>query len=265
MLSVMRHPGPPPDDAGAKEDTMGTRMWIVVSLLGLLGAVGRAQAPVTPVCPPTRTITVTGVAQRQVLPDVALVIVAVETQAETVARAVEANNTAANRVMEAVRRLNIANLTIRTLGFDVEPIYEQPGTQPVNRPLRIVGYRVVNRVEARIPEPGGGRLSESVGRVLDAALGAGANRVDQVLFQLVDNRPVTREVLAEAARDARETAAAMAAAAGVTLGPLQMLMAAPVYQPPMPMAFSRADTASVPIVAGPLTIQATVNAVYEIR
>lgn len=239
------------------------RLFALIGLMAAFALVATAQQPT----PPTRTINVTGTATRQVPPDVGIVVVAVETQAATVALAVTQNNTIANRVTTAVRGLNIPNLTIRTLGFDVQPIYEQPApNRPVTQPLRIIAYRVTNRLEARIPQANPDQLSAAVGQVIDTALAAGANRVDNVSFTLQNEQPAMREALAEATRNARDTAAALAAAAGVTLGRLMNLTTTPMYQPPTPM-FARAAEAGqgVPIIAGPLTMQVTVNATYEIQ
>jgi len=91
--------------------------------------------------------------------------------------------------------------------------------------------------------------------------------VDQVTFDLQDPLRMQREIAADAVRNARETAMALAAAAGVQLGPLQTLSIAPVYRPLMAQARA-ADLAAapgVPIVAGPLTFTATVSAVYLIQ
>jgi uncharacterized protein YggE len=239
------------------------RLMILAGLVGL-GALASAQM----MCPPPpRTISVTTTTQRMVAPDLAFAVVAVETQANTVAAATAANNTAATKVIAAIRGLNIPNLTVRTLAFDVQPVYEQLPPQGQPRTPRIVGYRVVNRVQARIPDTDADRLATNVGRVLDAALAAGANRVDQVSFDLQDEQRALREVLADAARGARETATVLATASGVVLGPLQSLSTSPAYQPYFAQARAAdlAATPGVPIVAGMLTISATVTASYLIQ
>jgi hypothetical protein len=246
------------------------RAFMLLGLACIVGSMAMAQEAIPTPPPAQRSIIVTGSAQRMVPPDLGLVVLAVETQADTVARAVEQNNSSASKVMDAMRALRIRDLAVRTLGFDVQPIYEQPPVnRPVTQPLRIIAYRVTNRVEARIPEMGTNTLSANVGKVLDAGLNAGANRIDNVSFTLENDQPVQREAFAAATKDAAATAAALATAAGVQLGPLMTLSTTPYYrQPPMPVFAARsADmmASSVPIVAGPLTIQVTVTAVYGIR
>jgi len=227
---------------------------------GMVGALAQMMPP------PQRTISVTGTAQIQATPNLALVVVAVQTQAETLSKAVNANNTAANKVLQAIENLKIPNLTVRTLDFNVQPIYQQPppNTQ-VTTPPKIIGYQVVNRLEARIPAATSEALSAAVSRVVDAALNAGANRVDSVDFTLQDMTAANNEALAQATRNAQSTARTLATAAGVRLGSLQTLSAQPFYQPGPVYAARSMEAAAPPIVAGQLTIQATVNAVYLIQ
>jgi uncharacterized protein YggE len=236
---------------------------ILAVLAGIAWGQGMAPAP------PPRLLNVSGTAERQVPPDQATIILAVQSQAETVAAAVADNSRQANAVTTAINRLGITGLTVRTLSFDVSPLYEMlPPTPPPTRVPRIVGYQVTNRLEVRLTQPDTARLSADTGRVLDAALAAGANRVDEVRFGLANTNPALRGVLADATRDARATAQTLAAAAGVTLGPLQTLSATPYFQPPMPLMAraAAADAATgVPIQAGPLTVRATVQAVYLIK
>ncbi len=247
---------------------MSQRMLVLV-LCGWVFMIARDLRAQTMTTPTPRTIAVSGQAERLVSPDVAVIVLAVQTQAETVAKAVTANNDLANRVTGAVKALNIAGLTMRTTSFNVEPLYEQ-FTQPPTPPRspRIVGYQVVNQLQFRVLNTDTPQLSADAGRVLDAGLGAGANRIDSLQFTLNDERPILRALQGEATRDATANAKAIAAAAGVTLGPLMSISATPYFNPPPGPVFARAassdEAAGVPIIAGQLTIRATVQAVYGI-
>ena len=192
-----------------------------------------------------------------------------QTQAEIVATAVADNSRLAAAVSTAVRALHIPTLTVRTLSFDVTPIYEQfPSTPPPTRPPHIVGYQVTDSLAVRLTNADPARLAADTGHVLDAALAAGANRIDEVRFGLADSNPALRLTLADATRDARMTAHTLAAAAGVNLGPLLTLNATPYLEAPRPLMARAAEAenaAGVPLIAGPLTVRATVNAVYAIK
>lgn len=237
--------------------------FLALSALAVGGMLG-VQAQMMAAHPPQRTINVTGTAQVQASPNLALVVVAVQTQAANLTGAVNENNTAANRVVRAIENLRIPRLTVRTLDFNVQPLYQQPQPgAPRTSPPRIIGYQVVNRLEVRIPAESSEALSAAVSRVIDAALDAGANRVDSIQFTLQDMTAANNQALAEAVRNAQSTARALAAAAGVRLGPLQSLSAQPFYQPG-PVLARAMEASAPPIIAGQLTIQATVSAVYLI-
>jgi len=221
--------------------------------------------------PPPRSITVTGSAERMVQPDLAIVTLAVQTQAENLGNAVQQNNTIATKATNAVKQSGLPAPIIRTQGFDVQPIYQQPAPgHSMPYPPKITGYQVINRLEVRIPEKNAEQLSLRVSKAIDAALAAGANRVDNVQFTLQDPVSIQRDVLAEATRNAGLTAAAIANAAAVQLGPLLSATAGQNYPQPLMMSATRAGVpegvaSSVPIIAGMLTVQGTVNVVYEIR
>lgn len=217
-----------------------------------------------------RTINVTGTAEMRVAPDLGVVIIAVESQQPTVAAATQQNTAVSTKLQQAITGLNIPNLTIRTLDFDVQPVYEQPASN-ATRPMtpRIVAYRVVNRIEVRVPDANTSRLSSHVGRVLEAALTAGANRVDSLQFTLADPQAAMQPVIAMATKHARQTAMTIAEAAGITLGKARNFSVTPYMPgPPQPMAmYARSAMAEMapPIEAGTLQLQATVNATYEMQ
>ena len=252
-------------------------MWRLPVLIGLLGAgvlLATAQQampnPPPPPPPPPRAITVTGSAERLVQPDLCLVTLAVQTQAESLGVAVQQNNTIAAKVTSAVKQSAVPAPAARTQGFDVQPIYQQPAPgHQGTYPPKIVGYQVINRLEVRIAEKDPEQLTTRVSKAIDAALAAGANRVDNVQFALQDPMVAQRDVLAEATRNAHLTAAAIATAAEVQLGPLLSVTSGQNYPQPIMMsaraAAPEAAMTSVPIVAGMLTVQASVTAVYEVK
>ncbi len=244
---------------------MSSRLSFLLLLTALLPLAIAAQRTPTS----SRTITVTGTAERRVPADLGVTVLAIQTQADNVSSAGQQNNSLTTSVMTALYKLKIPNLTMRTTGFDVTPIYQEPVSgQPASSPPKIIGHQVVNRLEVRVPDANPARLATEVGHVLDTALAEGANRIDSVNFTLRDDQPVLRQVLADATRNAALTAATVAAAANVKLGPLLTLNVGPSNLSPAPPLYMRATlspTTAVPVEPGEVTVSATVNAVYEIR
>src|SRR5690606_11850675 len=79
---------------------------------------------------------------------------------------------------------------------------------------RVTGYRVTNQVTLKTS-----RL-DAIGTLIDAALNAGANRVDGISFGLSNPEAAEAEALADAVRRARASAGVIAQALGVSLGPV---------------------------------------------
>lgn len=179
-------------------------------LLGaLLATPLRAQGVTMPPAPPM--IEVTGTGESKVTPDRALVYVGVQTKGRTAALAGAENAKLANAVLAAVRAAGIAREQVGTMNYSVSPSYRY---FPDGRKPELTGYDASNTVRVEV------RSVDLVGRVIDAALGAGANNVSGISFYASQMDAVRREAMAAATTDARLSAEAMARAAGGTLGAL---------------------------------------------
>src|SRR5690348_3886300 len=117
---------------------------------------------------PPPSVSTTAVGETTVVPDRAMISVAVESQGQTAAAAGAENAKLQTRVIDAVKAAGIAAAQIRTSGYNVFPEYTQPtGTKAP----RVTSYRAHNTVQVEI------RNLESVGKVIDAVLAAGATNL----------------------------------------------------------------------------------------
>lgn len=231
---------------------------VVLALPLLLPGSLRAQEP------DERTVTVQATGEVEREPEQAVLRVAVETFAESADEAAERNAERVADVLDALDRLGIAEDQRRTVRYDVRPEYERrPDPSRGERDRRIVGYRVVNMLEVTIAE------IDRVGDVIDAAIGAGANRIAGLSFGLADPAGVRHAALREAVRNARAEAAAIAEAAGRRLGPLLRASAAGARGGPPVRRLEAAQAMEVdartPVEPGTLTVTATVTAVYALE
>lgn len=199
-------------------------------------------------------------------PEQAVVSLAVETAARSAREAAEQNAERMTRLVAALRRLDIPEDQIRTVAYNMYPEYRQwDGRDPeqANRQPEIIGYRVTNMVNVTVDG------ASRAGAVIDAALAAGANRVEGLGFQLRDTDAVRAEALREAMTKARAEAELLAGAAGLTLGaPVEISTSFGYMPPPMPMMMMQRDMAGAappptPVQPGAVEIQATVNVVYS--
>jgi hypothetical protein len=229
-----------------------------VLLLLLLPAVVSAQQPEMP-----RTLTVSAQGTVERAPDQAVLMLAVESESSNARDAARTNAGKMDRVLAALRRAGIAADRIRTVGYDLQPVYARQ--EQGDEPPRIAGYRALNRLQVTID------ALDRVGPALDAAIEAGANRAENLYFGIKDTSSARLEALQLATAKAKREAEAVAAASGERLGVVQS-MHVDSYMPPPPRPvemYARAvamDAMKVetPVEAGTLAVTASVTIVYRL-
>ncbi|HYJ78836.1 MAG TPA: SIMPL domain-containing protein [Longimicrobiaceae bacterium] len=236
-----------------------TRSFAAAAMTAALLTMGAGAAVAQPAPRAPHTIRVSATGESRATPDRAWVDVGVETEAATARAAAEENARKMEAVVAALLRAGVARDDVQTRDYNVFPVYEA-NPRGEGEP-RLRGYRVANTVSARTDDV------RRVGALIDAALAAGANRVNSVRFGLRDPDRARAEALGDALRRARAEATVIAAGLQVQLGNVLDASAGDA-PPPMPMAFRReamaADMASTPIEPGQQTVTATVSVVYEI-
>ena len=205
------------------------------------------------------TLTMNGVGSAQIAPDMAEITLGVITEAKDAAKAHSDNAAQAARVQAAVKALGVAERDIQTTRYDFSPIYDVKD----NGRSVTTGYTVTNVVVVKV------RNLANVGKVIDAALANGANRVDSLEFSASDPSAAKDAALADAARDARSKADAVARALGVRIVRILNVYAdaqSPAPRNFMPMMMAKeAYDAATPISAGELSFEASVNISYVIE
>ena len=202
------------------------------------------------------TITTTGHGEVKAVPDVATVNAGVTTNAPTAAAALSANSARMNQVFGALGKLGISDRAIQTAGFSVSPQYTNGDG---NNPRRLTGYQVNNEVRVRLED------IARVGATLDALVGAGANQMNGIGFDIANPAPVLEKARTQAIADARARAETYARAAGVTLGPIISISEGASEAVPRPMFRVMAMNAPTPIAPGEQSITADVTVVWEIH
>ena len=230
---------------------------VIAPALVTVPADANAQAGVamTPGVPPS--ITASAVGDTRIVPDRAMVSVAVESQGETAAKAGADNAARQTRVIDAVKAAGVAAAQIRTSGYNVFPEYAQSsGKGP-----RISGYRAHNTVQVEV------RDIDAVGKIIDAALGAGATNIGGVSLFAASTDAARKDALQRAVAKARVEAETVATAAGGSLGPLLELAIEPVGTPQplarQAMVASMSSAAPTPIETGEIVVQAMVRVRWQ--
>ncbi len=225
----------------------------VLVIAVLLGAPALGQTPAD--FPPA--ISVTGEAQISVAPDIAFVDAGVASDAKTAREASEANNAAMTKVFAALKAANIDARDIQTSRLSLQPQYapNRSGPSP------IVGYRASNRVTVRIHDV------SKVANVIDTLVGAGANDIGNVNFEVSQASKLLDDAREKAVADARRKAEIYAKAAGVTLGAPLSISEEGAPQPAFraKVAMPMAAAAPTPIAQGEETLSVSVSVTWAIK
>lgn len=203
-----------------------------------------------------RSLTMSGSGQVELVPDMAVVQIGVERQADTAAAALDSLSTSLAEVIEGLVAGGIAERDLQTSGLRLEQRYEQLDGDQMPKP---VGYVAASTLTVRV------RDISALGGVLDRVVRDGANLLYGLSFDLQDPQAALDQARVDAVADARAKAELYAQAAGVVLGPILSISEPGLAMPQpvmMEMAFDRA--ASVPVAGGEIGIGAGVVIVWEI-
>jgi len=212
-----------------------------------------------------RTITVNAVGTVSRAPDRAVILVAVESRGATAQTATQANATKMEAVYAALRRAGIVPPNVSTTSYELQPEYSQPDPRSTGTFVpKVIGYVARNMVRVQVDS------IARAGAIIDATVASGANRIDNLSFELRDTQSARMEALKNAVKQAQAMAQVIAEAAGQRLGlPLNINTS---YEYPRPMYRAYAGVVAeaapapppTPVEAGTMTVNATVNITYQI-
>jgi uncharacterized protein YggE len=132
---------------------------------------------------------------------------------------------------------------------------------------KLTGYRATNTILVTMAD------AKQVGKILSAAIEAGANNVSGPVWQLSDNTKAVTEALKKAAQNARQKAEALADSLGVDLGDVVMMSENSVQVPVYPLysdvysakSDAAGSVAETPISAASLDVTATVTVTFVLK
>lgn len=157
------------------------------------------------------TISVTGSGELTVMPDEAKIYVEVVTLRNTAVAAQEENAKISNEVVAALEVKGIKSEDIQTKGYN---LYEKTEWNDKLQKSEVVGYELSHTLEVTTLN------LDSVGDFLDIAVNAGANRVNNVVFDLTKakEQEVNSQALSKATGNARAKAEGIVKDLNVKLG-----------------------------------------------
>ena len=239
---------------------MKSSYYLVAALVVIASLLSACGPTTVNAAPPVSTINVTGTGKVDLSPDMAYIYLGVHTENPSAAEAVTSNNAQTQKVIDALKKLGIADKDIRTSNFSIWP---SQNYTPDGKPLD-TKYVVDNTVYVTV------RDLKSLGDLLDSVIAAGVNTVNSIQFDVADKTEALKQARADAVKDAQAQAQQLAESAGVGLGDLYSISfsesAPPIYSLGGKGGGGAAPAeAAVPIQPGQLTITASVVASYKIK
>ena len=189
-------------------------------------------------------IWVTGQGKVAVVPDLATLSLGIEAQEATVAEAQTQAAEAMDKVMTALTDNGVEEKDIQTQYFSIRQVtkWDSDTEEEI-----VVGYRVTNKVNAKIRE------IDKIGSIIDAVAEAGGDltRIDSIDFSVDDPSDYYEEARQKAMADAKAKAEQLAELAGVTLGKPTFISEGAQISPVYPRGVY--EEAPIPEEAAPTT------------
>jgi uncharacterized protein YggE len=231
------------------------------------GARASVAAQTTPQPVDRRTVSVSGQGATQVQPDRAFITLGVQTDGDTASAALTENNTQMQALLTALRSAGVANADIQTRSVQLYPRYD-PQPTPVAEQEgqaaqdQITGFTAANTVEVTV------RDLDNLGELLDEAVQAGGNRIENIRFDVASPSTVLDDAREAAFQDATRKAEQLATLAGMELGPVVTITENSYYPFAVQQESLRAmDQAAgaVPVSPGTQTLTVDVLITFELQ
>ncbi len=209
-------------------------------------------------------LTVQGEGKVFAAPDIALIVLGVETHNASAAGAVAENAILMNSTKKALMDAGIAEKDIQTSTYSLtttpeeKPPVEAGRMSTASENVTPPEFIATNRVTVRIND------TRIVGKVLDAAVAAGSNSIQSISFDLSDPAPEKDRALAMAIEDASRKAKVAADAAGVGLGKIMEISEGYSFVSARSEVAFAAAAPTTPISPGEMEVTASVTMTYEI-
>ena len=217
--------------------------------------------------PSEQTISVSGSSTISSNPDTLIIVLGVESEAKTANDSLSQNSDSLNSVISALTNSVISEDDIQTSNFSIYPLYDSIKDSDGNWQQILNGYRVSNILLIQTDK------INSAGDIIDAAVSSGANRVDNISFQLSDDKlqKISDDLIANAINDATQKAEkALVPLNQKIVGVKSVVIhdnAIPYYDSPMRASFdgfAESSMKSAPIMSGDEEITTNVSVVFYI-
>ena len=221
------------------------RIGIVAALVAASAALALVLQPGAAATAPESSIVVQGTGSVTTVPDRGAFSFGVVTPAKTASAAMQANGAAMTKLVAALKQAGIAAADLQTTQISLDVQFAEGGGS-------VTGYTATSSVTAQLRDLG------AAGKVVDAAVAAGADSVSGPSLSKSDTTALYRDALRKAVAAARTKAEALAAASGLTLGRITAVSESGAEPVPV-FAAAKADSSGIEPGTQEITASVTVT------
>ncbi len=213
-----------------------------------------------PAAAPSAAITELGTGTVQVAPDTAVIQLGVMSTGANAQSAVTHNDTLMAAVEQAIEQhLGVPASALQTLNYTLYPQYNGQSKLAGGAPT-IVGYTVSDTLQVTVSN------LPLVGKVLSVGIASGANSVQNVQYEVLNQNAALTKAEAQAIAQAKAEAQTAASAMGKTLGSvLSVEDVAPTTFAPYGAQYNAMANAGSPVQSGSQPVSVTVKVVWSVR
>ncbi len=208
------------------------------------------------------SITTNGVASAEVVPDIAIISLGVDTERPKAAAAARDNARAAQAIVGEIKAQGIEAKDIKTLSVTLAPVYDEVTDANGRTKRTLRGYIAHNSLSVRI------RDIEKGGVLAGELLDKGANSFDGIAFDYSQKEEKYNALLGDAVRDALLKANSYANGLGLKLGRVLEIAAhepGDYYSGAVAgYAAKRVAAQAVPIEPGSVVVRTEVQVTWEL-
>lgn len=209
----------------------------------------------------TSEIQITGQASRSVAPSYAILTLGITSQNTNINAAKSNNDRIMSDLISRLANLGVDKKDIFTSNISINPTSDYQEGKRIN-----TGYNVSNHVTVKINN------LDNVGKVVDAAVSAGANDINNLSFQNDVSQQLSDSLTTEAIQNSRHKAEVIAAALGRTLGPVKTVSISTTETSSMDSGYYRnavmlkaALETATPVEKGSLVVSQDANITYYLQ
>ncbi|MCD6341441.1 MAG: SIMPL domain-containing protein [Thaumarchaeota archaeon] len=225
-------------------------MALIIAVIGLTTGYAAADQVSAPKLQNYTTLTVSGYGEVSYAPDRALITFVALGYGETASEALSKSASKATAIISSIEKIGISKEDIETISVSVNPRYDWN-----QKPPKLIDYEASYTLRVEVKD------LKLIGKLIDAAVSAGADRMYGLQFTISDEKKnqLELEAVKSAISEAMTRADEAAKSLGMRVVRVESINLSPQYTPPIPIVRQTLEAAEVPIIPGEGKISATVS------